>query len=222
MYEPPCLGRRGWNSPPPPPPSPRSTWPARWCWMRAWSGPIPRACLTASCWTCHAVARGGSAWMSQRLMNTGPLLTCQGVLLPAQPCATACIRLLSPVLLPAYVCAALCYCLRMYVQPCATACIRLHSPVRATACISLRSPVLLPAICVLQYWTRHKRLSLRLTVAACACMYAQRQQQLLSNAVRLLRPGGVLLYSTCSVSPEENEGVVQWALTHMHDLKVGH
>ena len=140
----------------------------------------------------------------------------------AQPCPTACVCMCSPVLLPAYVCAALCYCLRMYVQPCATACIRLHSPVRATACISLRSPVLLPAICVLQYWTRHKRLSLRLTVAACACMYAQRQQQLLSNAVRLLRPGGVLLYSTCSVSPEENEGVVQWALTHMHDLKVGH
>ncbi|HEY4643934.1 MAG TPA: 16S rRNA (cytosine(967)-C(5))-methyltransferase RsmB [Bacteroidota bacterium] len=33
---------------------------------------------------------------------------------------------------------------------------------------------------------------------------AQTQMELLSNAARLLKPGGVLVYSTCTIEPEEN------------------
>jgi 16S rRNA (cytosine967-C5)-methyltransferase len=36
-----------------------------------------------------------------------------------------------------------------------------------------------------------------------------RQQRLLFNAARRVKPGGRLIYSTCSVEPEENEVVVQ-------------
>jgi len=36
-----------------------------------------------------------------------------------------------------------------------------------------------------------------------------RQKQLLFNASRAVRPGGRLIYSTCSVEPDENEAVVQ-------------
>lgn len=37
---------------------------------------------------------------------------------------------------------------------------------------------------------------------------AKIQLSLLSNAYELLRPGGYLVYSTCTLEPEENEGVV--------------
>jgi 16S rRNA (cytosine967-C5)-methyltransferase len=41
---------------------------------------------------------------------------------------------------------------------------------------------------------------------------AERQKAILANALRLLAPGGKLIYSTCSLEPEENEAVVAAAL----------
>jgi len=40
----------------------------------------------------------------------------------------------------------------------------------------------------------------------------RKQRGLLLQATRLLKPGGVLVYSTCTFAPEENEGVVDWVL----------
>ena len=39
-----------------------------------------------------------------------------------------------------------------------------------------------------------------------------KQKPLLYSAITALRPGGALVYSTCTFAPEENEGVIQWAL----------
>jgi 16S rRNA (cytosine1407-C5)-methyltransferase len=41
---------------------------------------------------------------------------------------------------------------------------------------------------------------------------AKEQRRLLKSAVLSLKPGGSLVYSTCTFAPEENEMVVQWAL----------
>ncbi|NLE64686.1 MAG: RsmB/NOP family class I SAM-dependent RNA methyltransferase [Elusimicrobia bacterium] len=41
---------------------------------------------------------------------------------------------------------------------------------------------------------------------------AHKQKGLLRHAARFVRPGGRLLYSTCTFSPEENESVVDWFL----------
>lgn len=40
----------------------------------------------------------------------------------------------------------------------------------------------------------------------------RKQKRLLMAAFSSLKPGGVLVYSTCTFSPEENEGVVDWGL----------
>ncbi|WP_048147263.1 NOL1/NOP2/sun family putative RNA methylase [Pyrococcus abyssi] len=38
------------------------------------------------------------------------------------------------------------------------------------------------------------------------------QMKLVEKALEVLKPGGILVYSTCSLEPEENEFVIQWVL----------
>ncbi len=42
---------------------------------------------------------------------------------------------------------------------------------------------------------------------------ARKQRRLLQSAIHCLKPGGVLVYSTCTFAPEENEAVLSRALT---------
>ena len=51
---------------------------------------------------------------------------------------------------------------------------------------------------------------------------ARTASAILSNVIPLLRPGGVLVYSTCSTEPEENEGVVAAFLERHRNVRVEH
>ena len=50
--------------------------------------------------------------------------------------------------------------------------------------------------------------------------YHKLQQEILPQAVHMLKPGGYLLYSTCTFSPEENEGSVQEVLDAFPEMKL--
>ncbi len=45
------------------------------------------------------------------------------------------------------------------------------------------------------------------------------QKEILTNAVRCLKKGGLLVYSTCTIAVEENDGVVRSFLTDNRDVK---
>lgn len=48
----------------------------------------------------------------------------------------------------------------------------------------------------------------------------RRQQAILENAARYLKPGGILVYGTCSLEPEENWGVVADFINHHPEFVV--
>ena len=47
------------------------------------------------------------------------------------------------------------------------------------------------------------------------------QRKLFKSAVQLLKPGGVLVYSTCTNNIEENEKIVEWAIENHEDIQFG-
>ena len=46
------------------------------------------------------------------------------------------------------------------------------------------------------------------------------QRELILQAADMLRPGGQLLYSTCTFAPEEDEGVVSWLLENRPEMEL--
>lgn len=58
---------------------------------------------------------------------------------------------------------------------------------------------------------------------------ADRQRMILTQADQMLQPGGVLVYSTCTFAPDEDEAMIQWflethpdyTLTDWHDTALG-
>lgn len=49
---------------------------------------------------------------------------------------------------------------------------------------------------------------------------AARQKRILEEALQLVRPGGRLVYSTCTFATEENEGLIHWFLDTFSDWQV--
>ncbi|MBN1780717.1 16S rRNA (cytosine(967)-C(5))-methyltransferase RsmB [bacterium] len=53
-------------------------------------------------------------------------------------------------------------------------------------------------------------------------MLAGIQKKLLTQAVKALKPGGVIVYSTCTVLDEENQRVIDWFLEHNKKFDIEH
>ncbi|MBN1274789.1 NOL1/NOP2/sun family putative RNA methylase [Candidatus Woesearchaeota archaeon] len=49
---------------------------------------------------------------------------------------------------------------------------------------------------------------------------AREQQRLVQAGFDALRPGGTMVYSTCTLEPEEDEGVVDWLLSRNEDAEL--
>lgn len=49
---------------------------------------------------------------------------------------------------------------------------------------------------------------------------ANRQRKILASAMKMLKPGGVLVYSTCTFAPEEDEQNAAWLLKTYPDLQI--
>lgn len=49
--------------------------------------------------------------------------------------------------------------------------------------------------------------------------HAKLQRRLLRSAVACLKAGGTLVYSTCTLAPEENEDMISWFVTEFPNLK---
>lgn len=49
---------------------------------------------------------------------------------------------------------------------------------------------------------------------------ANRQRKILASAMEMLKPGGTLIYSTCTFAPEEDEQIIAWLLTNYPTLSV--
>ncbi|MCR5322402.1 MAG: RsmB/NOP family class I SAM-dependent RNA methyltransferase [Lachnospiraceae bacterium] len=50
--------------------------------------------------------------------------------------------------------------------------------------------------------------------------YAGLQREILPSAIKMLRPGGYLLYSTCTFSTEEDEGTLKFILDNFPDMEI--
>ena len=46
------------------------------------------------------------------------------------------------------------------------------------------------------------------------------QKSILENAYKMLKPGGLMVYSTCTFSPEENERIINWFLDKFSDCRL--
>jgi len=66
----------------------------------------------------------------------------------------------------------------------------------------------------------HERLVSQLTDSRQLSELVELQKRLAASGFRLLKPGGYMVYSTCSLSEDQNDGVVRWLLDQRPDAHI--
>ena len=49
---------------------------------------------------------------------------------------------------------------------------------------------------------------------------AKMQREIVKQAISMLKPGGMMIYSTCTFSPEENEQIIAWVLREFPEVQL--
>jgi ribosomal RNA methyltransferase Nop2 len=80
--------------------------------------------------------------------------------------------------------------------------------------------ILIDAPCTGDGLLPHKHETLHTLSAKRVAEHSNRQKQLLQTALKMLMPGGILVYSTCSFTIEQNEAVVKWFLERNSDIEL--
>ncbi|MBI5228094.1 NOL1/NOP2/sun family putative RNA methylase [Candidatus Micrarchaeota archaeon] len=80
--------------------------------------------------------------------------------------------------------------------------------------------VLLDAPCSAEGTIRKSYSALKLWSEKKVFGSAKLQQQLITKAYDLLKPGGVMVYSTCTFAPEEDEAIIDWLIQKRPDAKL--
>jgi len=107
---------------------------------------------------------------------------------------------------------------RLGVRNAAVSC--LMPDVLSAACGSAFDAVIVDAPCSGEGMFRREEAALTEWSQAHTLSCAQRQLHILDDAAKLCAPGGALLYSTCTLNPEENEGVAESFLQAHPDFTV--
>ena len=50
--------------------------------------------------------------------------------------------------------------------------------------------------------------------------FGKLQQEIIQHAISMLKPGGLLMYSTCTFSPVENEGLISYVLEQFPEMEL--
>ncbi len=100
-------------------------------------------------------------------------------------------------------------------------CVLNETPERlARSFTSYFDKILVDAPCSGEGMFRKEEEALRLWSPQRVTDFAAQQKKILAEAYKMLRPGGMLLYSTCTFAPEENEEQIAYFLSEHPDMEL--
>lgn len=100
-------------------------------------------------------------------------------------------------------------------------CVTSESPERLSQCFpEFFDKILVDAPCSGEGMFRKERDMIKEWMERGPGHYAKVQKRIMEEAVRMLKPGGYLMYSTCTFSMDEDEGIVKYIMEEFPDMEL--